>query len=153
MKTLIVMALAFVPGVALAQRSLPAAIDRLDAGNTIRVRTPVDMALGKFSGVSNGSIMLKQDAATVREIGFADVNELWKRSSYARHGAITGGVIGTVALTALGSLFVKVSCEQPDHCRNDYPTVALYSLAIGGGGGALLGAGVGYAVKRWIRLY
>jgi len=35
----------------------------------------------------------------------------------------------------------------------DYLTVILNGIGIGGGGGALVGGGLGYLAKRWIRVY
>jgi hypothetical protein len=50
-------------------------------------------------------------------------------------------------------VLINVTCEQDDHCSGDRPTVILYSIGIGGSAGALVGGGLGYLAKRWIRIY
>ena len=77
---------------------------------------------------------------------------MWIRKSNVRRGAVIGGLIGATTLTALGIVLVNGLCDV-DSCADDYPTVVVAGLSIGGAGGALLGAGVGALTPGWRRLF
>jgi hypothetical protein len=82
----------------------------------------------------------------------ADVDSLWVRG----RATWTGALVGAAVATPLSALFVSVVCiayagsegdgSTPDRCP--WAGVVLLS-AIGGAGGALIGAGVGALVPKW----
>lgn len=158
MKKLFFVALtaAIIPFAASAQTqrdSVPQALERVDSGATLRVRTERVTTRGTFAGLGNDAFVLLSTTGAPTPIRFDAVEEIWRQGHYAKHGAIIGGSIGAAVLTGFGFLLISGLCETDDGCRSDYPKVALYGIGVGGGAGALLGAGVGYLTKRWIKLY
>ncbi|HEX6573524.1 MAG TPA: hypothetical protein VF042_01020 [Gemmatimonadaceae bacterium] len=152
----LLLALCFaLPLPARAQRaeSVPVALERLDSGAVLRVRAGRQTLRGDYLGMSNQGLALGLENGEQRAILFNDVNDIWRQGNYWKRGAIIGGVTGTAILTGFGFVLLNVACEQPDGCKNDRPTVVLYSLLLGGGTGALVGGGLGYFAKRWIRIY
>lgn len=153
----------FIPAVAPAQSpdpvpvtradSIARALQRVDSGAALRVRTSRATTRGMFSGVSDDALVLAGDAGNVTPIRFDAVQDIWKQGNYAKNGAIIGGLTGATLLTSFGLLLVTGLCETGDGCRGDYPTVVLYGIGIGGGAGALVGGGIGYLAKRWIEIY
>ena len=141
----------FLPSVVASQPtdSLNRAIDRFGTGSAIQVNE----TRGHFFGVRNGSLTLEVDRQA-QQVPLSDIQTLWKQSSHAKAGALTGALIVGSAFAGIGSLLVGVSCENADtHCRGDYPVVAAYGFLIGGAGGGLVGGLIGYAVKKWVRVY
>jgi hypothetical protein len=136
-----------------APDSIPQILQRIDSGSVLRVRAGRMTTRGRFSGMSDDAIVLEQVSGSQTPIRFTAINDIWKQGTYWKQGAIIGAVTGTAVLTGFGWVLVRVSCEQPDGCRNDYRTVVLYSILLGGGGGGLVGAGLGYVAKRWIPIF
>jgi len=136
-----------------AQPSLPQALEKLDSGATLRVRAQRQTLRGDYLGKSNQGLALGLESGEQRAILFNDVTDIWREGNYWKRGAIIGGVTGTAILTGFGFVLLNVACEQDDGCKGDRPTVVLYSLLLGGGTGALVGGGLGYFAKRWIRIY
>jgi hypothetical protein len=133
--------------------SIPAVLEKIDSGALLRVRAAKTTTRGRFSGMSDDALVLATASGSQVPIRFQAVDEIFRQGSYWKQGAIIGAVTGTAVLTGFGWLLVNVACEQPDGCKNDYSTVVLYSVLLGGGGGGLVGAGLGYLAKRWIRIY
>ena len=155
-KIILIAALAFAPAIVSAQTptdSVARALEKVSTGAELRVRAGPRTTRGLFAGMSDNAFVLDTGSGTQVPIRFDAVDEMYKQGSYWKRGAIIGAVTGTVVLTGFGWLLVNVACEQDDGCRNDYSTVVLYSIAVGGGGGGLVGAGLGYIAKRWIRIY
>jgi hypothetical protein len=149
-------ALAFIPAIVSAQTptdSVARALEKVSTGAELRVRAGPRTSRGLFAGMSDNALVLDTGSGSQIPIRFDTVDEMYKQGSYWKRGAIIGAVTGTVVLTGFGWLLISVACEQDDGCRNDYSTVVLYSIAVGGGGGGLVGAGLGYIAKRWIRIY
>ena len=136
-----------------AQPSLPAALEKLDSGATLRVRAQRQTLRGDYLGMSKQGLALGLESGDQRAILFNDVTDIWREGNYWKRGAIIGGATGTAILTGFGFVLLNVACEQDDGCKSDRPTVVLYSLLLGGGTGALVGGGLGYFAKRWIRIY
>ncbi|HKY97962.1 MAG TPA: hypothetical protein VJL35_08920 [Gemmatimonadaceae bacterium] len=136
-----------------SQPSLPAALEKLDSGATLRVRAQRQTLRGDYLGMSNQGLALGLESGEQRAILFNDVTDIWREGNYWKRGAIVGGITGTAILTGFGFVLLNVACEQSDGCKGDRPTVVLYSVLLGGGTGALVGGGLGYLAKRWIRVY
>jgi hypothetical protein len=136
-----------------APDSIPQILQQVDSGAMLRVRAGRATTRGRFSGMSNDALVLQQESGSQTPIRFTAINDIWKQGTYWKQGAIIGAVTGTAVLTGFGWVLVRVSCEQDDGCRNDYRTVVLYSVLLGGGGGGLVGAGLGYVAKRWIPIF
>ena len=129
--------------------SLTRVLDRFNTGAAIRINE----SRGHFFGLKDGAVVFEGEN-NIRNIPLSDVSEVWTQKSHFKSGAVTGAIIGGIPLAALGALFVGVACENSDtHCRGDYPVAIAYGLVIGGTGGALIGGLIGYAIKRWDRVY
>jgi hypothetical protein len=135
------------------QPAITSALEKLDSGTTLRVRAQRQTVRGDYLGMSNQGLALGLESGEQRAILFNDVTDVWRQGNYWKRGAIIGGVTGTVILTGFGFVLLNVACEQSDGCKGDRPTVVLYSLLLGGGTGALVGGGLGYLAKRWIKIY
>ena len=133
--------------------SIPQILEKVDSGSMLRVRAGRQMTRGRFSGMSNDAIVLEQTSGAQTPIRFSVIDDIWKEGSYWKQGAIIGGVASAAVLTGFGFLIVKASCEQDDGCKGDYPIVALYAIGVGGVGGGLVGAGLGYLAKRWVPIF
>lgn len=91
---------------------------------------------------------LQQHFATTK------IDTIWTRHANTGRGALIGAGAGAVALTTLGIVFVNGLCDPGDTCSlGDYPVVALFGVAVGGGVGAIIGGSVGAAVRSWVRQY
>ena len=155
-RIVIIAALALAPSLVGAQTptdSVAKALEKVSTGAELRVRAGPRTSRGLFAGMSDNALVLDIGSGSQVPIRFDTVDEMYKQGSYWKRGAIIGAVTGTVVLTGFGWLLISVACEQDDGCKNDYSTVVLYSIAVGGGGGGLVGAGLGYLAKRWIRIY
>jgi hypothetical protein len=150
-------AIALIPVTSSAQSpradSIPQILEKVDSGAALRVRTQRQTVRGTLTGIGTDALVLGVSSGRQTPIRYDAVEEIWKQGHYAKHGAIIGGTIGGAVLTGFGLLLVSALCETDDGCRNDKTKVVIYGIAIGGGAGALLGAGVGYLTKRWIEIY
>ena len=154
-RILLAIACLVAPAAAQAQRaeSVPAAIQKLDSGATLRIRTQRQTLRGDYLGMSGQGLALGLESGEQRAVLFTDINDVWRQGNFWKRGAIIGGVTGTALLTTFGLFLINATCEQEDHCRGDRPKVVFYSLLLGGGTGALTGGAVGYLARRWIKVY
>ena len=60
--------------------------------------------------------------------------------------------VGGFALGTFGVLLVNGLCESAKGCSSDAFGAAIWGGAIGAAGGGVLGAGIGFLVKRWERI-
>ena len=150
-------AIAFTAAMSSAQSpradSIPQILERVDSGAALRVRTQRQTVRGTLTGIGTDALVLGVSSGAQTPIRFDAIDEMWKQGHYAKHGAIIGGTIGATVLTGFGLLLVSALCETGDGCTSDKTKVVIYGIAVGGGAGALLGAGVGYLTKRWIEIY
>ena len=158
MKHLIIAAvLAITPSLSSAQTaavdSIPAVLQQVDSGAMLRIRSQRQTLRGNLVGIGNSGVVIESDAGVPTPIAFNGITDIWKQGNYWKRGAIIGGVTGSAILSAFGFVLLNVACEQEDGCKNDRPTVVLYSIALGGSTGALVGGGLGYLARRWIRIY
>lgn len=155
-KSVVVATLFFLSGVAEGQNAanqrLGPVLQSLSAGTTIRVTARGTNATGTFLGIAADSLSLETSTAQ-RRLAVATIDSLWIGKRHAVPGAITGGVIGGLALGALGAFFIAVSCESPSGCHSDYPIAILTGAAVGGAGGALIGGAIGWLAQTWRRVY
>lgn len=150
-------AIALIPTMSSAQSAhadpIPRVLEKVDSGAALRVRTQRQTIRGTLTGIGTDALVLGVSSGAQTPIRYDAVEEMWRQGHYAKQGAIIGGTIGGAVLTGFGLLLVSALCETDDGCRNDKTKVVIYGIAIGGGAGALLGAGVGYLTKRWIEIY
>ena len=154
---LFLVAIALIPGMSSAQSSradsIPQILEKVDSGAALRVRTQRQTVRGTLTGIGTDALVLGVSSGAQTPIRYDAIEELWRQGHYAKHGAIIGGTIGATVLSGFGLLLISALCETDDGCKNDKTKVVIYGIAVGGGAGALLGAGVGYLTKRWIEIY
>lgn len=145
---------ALLPSIALGQRASPRlsdAVRTLDIGSSIRVAANGQTHVGDFQGTFYDSLSLGARATPLR-IQMASIEGLWKRQRYTRRGALIGGLIGGVLGGAFGLAVLEIACET-ESCHDDKVSAIGLFGALGAGGGALLGAGIGYTVLKWKLVY
>jgi hypothetical protein len=157
-RTIIAVALATLAGTAQAQMAppsaaIPAALDDVHTGTLLRVRAQRQNGEGRYSGLTRDALVLGITPGNSQPIDFDEITDIWKRGSNWKRGAIIGGITGTVLTSAAVIAIGTAACEQPDGCRGDIPTLIFFSALIGGGSGALVGGGLGYLAKRWVKIY
>ena len=149
--------IAFIPAMGSAQTpradSISQILEKVDSGAALRVRTQRQTVRGTLTGIGTDALVLGVSSGAQRPIRFDAIDEMWRQGHYAKHGAVIGGTIGVTVLSGFGLLLISALCETDDGCRSDKTKVVVYGIAVGGGAGALLGAGVGYLTKRWIEIY
>lgn len=124
------------------------ALARLGGGQRVRIR---GSGVGRVEGwvVSNSAnpVMLRTDGSRI-EVPIPGVDSLWVRDgTHAGTGALIGAAIGGIALGAFASWAVHDLCEGAGNCEE---TGAFFlGFAIGGTGGAGIGALIGLAFPRW----
>ena len=133
--------------------AIPNAMERVQTGTLLRVRAQRQNIEGRYSGLTPDALVLGITPGNTRPVDFDDITDIWKRGSNWKRGAIIGGIAGAIAVSAALVGFGKAACEQPDGCSGDVPILIGFGTLIGGGGGALLGGALGYAAKRWDRIY
>ncbi len=144
----------------LALVALPAAAQGQDANRRAVVqalkpgqRVRVDLRLvGRLEGTlalrSDTGLSLIQDDAQIH-IRLPDVERLWVRGRATGRGALIGGGMGLVAGVIYGLLIGPVACEPVDGGDCTTAEVAAVTGLLGGAGGAVAGAAIGFAVPTW----
>jgi hypothetical protein len=131
-----------------------AALRALSPQTVVRLRTgrgfPID---GELERVESDTVVMRTQGAQLRKVPATSVTEVFTRYRQVGRGAIIGGVAGGVVIGLLGIAAVAGFCEQPDGCKNDYPTAFFFGGAIGGSAGALIGAGIGALTFGWRRIF
>ncbi len=119
---------------------------QIKPGKVIRVRTQDGPRLeGRFLRMTPETLILVS-AEAERTVPIVSIDSLWVRGNAAKTGAIVGGV----GLGALSFGFLAALCEglsETGGC-DEWDKVVGYGVA-GAGVGALLGAGIGSAIRKW----
>ena len=112
----------------------------------IRLRTQGTEMTGRLLALTSGVATLETTSGN-RTARLASVDSIWVRGRATKSGAIIGGVAGAVLFGAFVGYAVSGLCEVD--CDNSFIEGALVGGALGLGGGALLGAGVGALIPKW----
>lgn len=125
------------------------AVRALTPGQRIRVdlrRAGRDQ--GRFVAANDTAVTLTRDGVSAA-LPLADLERLWVRGRATARGALIGGGAGALVGIVYGLLISQVACEPVDGGDCTAAEVALLTGALGGAGGAVIGAGVGYAIPIW----
>jgi hypothetical protein len=88
------------------------------------------------------------------QFAVAEVDTVWIRAgNRAREGALIGGTVGAALVTGFLFAVIHGLCDAPGGCTGDYPRAVAMGVGLGGGSGALLGAGLGSLTPGWKRVY
>lgn len=107
---------------------------------------------GRCGPVMDSRLLLRDAGADEREVPLASVREVWVHERQTRKGALLGAGIGAGTLVLTGVLLVNMACYSSE-CANDYVLAIQWGALIGGGTGAVVGAGIGYLSREWERKY
>jgi hypothetical protein len=107
---------------------------------------------GGCGPVLDGRLLLRDAGTDEREVPLQGVREVWVHERQTRKGALLGAGIGAGTLVLTGVLLVNMACYSSE-CANDYLLAVQWGALIGGGTGAVVGAGIGYLSREWERTY
>ena len=145
---LLVLAVSHV-GAAAQDSTRIAAIQALSVGQHVRLAvSQVGRVKGRFVFANETGLTL-DDQNLSTQIRLPDVERLWVRGRATGKGALIGAGVGAVVGALYGFLISTVACDPYD--GGDCTALGLGALtgALGGAGGAVLGAGVGFAIPVW----
>jgi len=126
-----------------------AAVRSLEVGQHVRLDITRSGRLeGQFAVSSDSSLTLVRHNAPT-EVRLPDVERLWVRGRATGRGALIGAGVGAVAGVVYGLLISQVACEPVDGGDCTAAELAAIAGLLGGAGGAVVGAGVGFAVPVW----
>jgi len=115
----------------------------------IRVQTEGSRLEGRVAEVTDSTLRLwlatgESSGRMMQEVRMSAIDSLWVRGNSAATGAMVGGIAGAAGwLILVGALCGSMGCEDADWGAIGGIT------AVSVGTGALLGAGVGAAIRRW----
>jgi hypothetical protein len=108
------------------------------------------LGTGRFEGrlLDRGpaELVLSSESQPIR-VPATSVDTVWTRGTSVKTGALVGALLGV----GLGVALAVAACGQEHDCSER--DGALILGAMGLGGGALVGAGVGLALPKWHRRY
>jgi len=143
--------LAAAPLAAQAPERTPATVlPTIKPGSRLRIEAGNALMTGKLDSLTADRLVIN-GADGRSSIPINTINTVWVRHGHGAKGAQIGGVIGAVVTTAFFHLIVSGLCDSTDGCHRDHVRAWGYGIAIGGAGGALIGAGVGSLVQGWER--
>ena len=122
------------------------ALARLEAGQRVRIHASgIGMVKGWVVSSSPDLVTLRTDGSRI-EVPAPGVDSLWVRGgSHAGTGALIGGAVAGIGLGVLGAgLAGGNECSCGSAGGN-----FILGLAIGGAGGALVGALIGAPFPKW----
>ena len=128
------------------------ALERLGPHTRVRVVSGNKVIEGMFAEYTDEKVVVSTDSGNQVPIPFNAIDGMWKRSNSAGTGAVIGAGVGGFALGTFGVLLVNGLCESAKGCSSDAFGAAIWGGAIGAAGGGVLGAGIGFLVKRWERI-
>ena len=143
--------LAATPLAAQAPERTPATVlPTIKTGSRLRIEADRALMTGRLDSLTADRLVLN-GADGRSAIPIRTINTVWVRQGRGGRGALIGGVIGAAAFTGFLHLIISGLCESTDGCSRDHVRAWGYGIAIGGAGGALIGAGVGALVQGWER--
>ncbi len=128
------------------------AFERLGPHTRVRVVSGNKVIEGMFAEYTDEKVIVSMDSGNQIPIPFNAIDGMWKRSNSAGTGAVIGASVGGLALGSFGVLLVNGLCESSKGCSGDAVAAAIWGGAIGAAGGGVLRAGIGFLVKRWVRI-
>jgi hypothetical protein len=112
----------------------------------VRLRAQGIETTGRLIALTSGVATLETETGN-RTASLASVDSIWVRGRATKTGAIVGGIGGAVLFGAFVGYAVSGLCEVD--CDNSFLEGALVGGALGLGGGAILGAGIGALIPKW----
>ena len=137
-----------------SQNELSQVIGRLQPGSLVRLKAQdLGTVEATFLRSSDGKLIIEKDQ-TDTTISMESIETIWVRRSAVGKGAMVGAIVFGVLGFGSG-LLLDALCKGFD--ESEEPTGCPESIALGGvagaTGGALLGATIGAASRRWHQIY
>ena len=127
------------------------ATQALEAGQHVRVDViGIGRVEGRFRTVNGLALTLERDDVPV-EVRLPDIERLWTRGRATRRGALIGAGVGVISGIVIWLGFINALCDGYDQdCAGAEvaPLAAIGGIVVGGGG-AVLGLGIGFAIPTW----
>ena len=130
-----------------AGRALAARLAVVRTGTTVRVALGARRLEGQLVSATSDSLYFRTFT-----VPGAHLDAAWIRGRSTARGAWAGGVIGGVSGALLLRALVLGLCDTADRCAEDELPALGIGFALGGAGGAVVGAGIGAFVPRWRRV-
>ena len=136
-----------------AQANIRASAVRARAGQNVRIDvTQIGRFEGRLLGADEGMLTLDRNGGPAR-FQLADLERLWVRGSRstgrgARIGALVAGGIGIAFGFWLAGEVSHCDAYEPEPCIPKGVGAALGGVVFAAGG-AVLGAGIGFAIRPW----
>lgn len=129
--------------------SLVSAVRALEIGRMVRLEaSQLGRVQGRLLVVTDSSLTLAW-LETSLPVRLPHVERLWVRGRATGTGALIGAGVGVVVGAVFGLLIGQVACEPVDGGDCTAAQVAAVTGLLGGAGGAVLGAAIGFAVPSW----
>ena len=130
-----------------------AALAALPHESLVRVRSGDIRTEGRLQGLQGDTLVWRAHNGD-RRTPLSELDAVWVSAGRATgKGALIGAAVGGGLLALGGSFILRATCDNVNGCRDEYAKVILHGGAVGGGSGALLGAGIGSLVRRWRHVY
>jgi hypothetical protein len=146
----IVIATAVTPSLEAQSASQSTALQGIFSGTTARFSASGRLSEGQVIRIDGDSIWLSRGGDRFAQ-RLSQIDTVWIQQRRTAEGAAIGVAVGAAALGGLAGLVSNGLCETRN-CKNETVTAILLGGLLGGGGGAILGAGVGALVKQWKRV-
>jgi hypothetical protein len=142
--------LAAVPAVADAQDTARvAAVRTLTLGQYVRADVArLGRMEGQFVTATETTVTLTSRGVTA-EVPLLDLERIWVRQRATGRGALIGAGLGVLVGVVGGLIISSIACEPVDGGDCTAAEVAAVTGLLGGAGGGLLGAGVGFVIPVW----
>jgi hypothetical protein len=126
-----------------------AAVQTLKVGQHVRLAvSQVGRVEGSFMVANDNSITLAGRDSSSQYL-LPGVEQLWVRGRATGKGALIGAGVGVLIGVVSGLIFSSVACEPIDGGNCTPAELAAVAGLLGGTGGALVGAGIGFAIPTW----
>jgi len=99
------------------------------------------------------TLVLSVNGADSRKLPTTAITEVLIRQRQTTHGAVVGAATVGIIFGLLGAAAVGAFCDIPAGCKDRYPAAIVFSVAVGAGSGALIGAGIGSLSFGWRRVF
>ena len=125
------------------------AVEALKVGELVRL----DVArIGRMEGpflATNDRMFILAGNGEPTQVQLADIARLWVRGRSTGRGAWIGAAVGVVAGVIFGVALGNAFCSDDDGTFCTPAGVGAESGLVFGAGGAVVGAGIGFAIPTW----
>ena len=132
-----------------ADPQLAATLGALRPQSRVRIITQA-VHIGTYRAYDADSVRLDQREGA-RLIALRDIRSVSRSTRKAGKGAVIGAITGGLLVGAMGYGLSRAFCDS-SNCDPEV-AAAMYGAAIGGAGGAVIGAGIGALVPGWRVVY